>query len=232
MKLTQSSLSSSLRSGMLFTAALAALLSLPSCSEAPINKDDPAVLYKEAEQEISNDHYMMAIDKLREVKNKFPYSKYAVDAQLRLGDVYFLQESFAEAAAVYESFRDLHPRHERVPHALFRAGKSHFRETPEEVTRDLGPAERSLQAYQEFISRFPADANAAEARADMAALKERLAEKERRTAEFYFKRGHLRASRSRFEQVLAKYPETLAAKQSKARIESLTASGAAAGETK
>lgn len=201
-------------------ALLAACLALSACSEAPINKEDPALLYNEAEQEIANDHYMLAIDKLREVKNRFPYSKYAVDAQLRLGDVYFLQESFTEAAAVYESFGDLHPKHERVSHALFRAGKSHFRETPEEVSRDLGPAEHALRAYGEFVARFPADPNAAEARADMAALRERLAEKERRTAEFYLKRKQLAASRARFEQVTQKYPETAAAKQARVRLES------------
>ena len=62
------------------------------------------------------------IDKLKIIKNKYPYSKYALDASLRLADVYFLQESYTEAALAYESFRDLHPKHEKVPYAMFRIG--------------------------------------------------------------------------------------------------------------
>jgi outer membrane protein assembly factor BamD len=192
---------------------------LAGCAETATKKDDPAELFREAEQEISNDHYLLAIDKLREVKNKFPYSKFAVEAQLRLGDVYFLQESYAEAAAAYEAFRDLHPKHEKVSRALFRAGKSHFLETPEEVSRDLSSAEHALLAYQEFLKRFPADPAAGEATNDMTTLRERLAEKERRVADFYFKRGNTQAARARYEHVIARYPDTLAAKHARTKLE-------------
>ena len=199
----------------LFTLASIALAL--ACSEAATKKDDPAELFKEAEQEISNDHYMLAIDKLREVKNKFPYSKYAVEAQLRLGDVYFLQESFSEAASTYEAFRDLHPKHEKVSHALFRAGKSHFNETPDEVSRDLSAANQSLRVYAEFLRKFPSDPNANEARKDVATLEERLAEKTFRIAEFYFKRKQLLAAKARYAEIIEQYPQTLVAKTAKTR---------------
>src|SRR6476619_147606 len=114
----------------IFLAVMNAASSLPGCSGKAIDENDPAALYKDAEDDIKNDHYQIAIDKLRSIRNKFPYSKYAVDAQLRLADVYFLQEDFAEAAAAYETFRDLHPKHEKTSYAMFRIGKSYYKDSP------------------------------------------------------------------------------------------------------
>src|SRR5436305_4595321 len=84
------------------------------CAGTPVDENDPASLFKDAESDIQSDHYQIAVEKLRSIKNKFPYSKYALDAQLRIADVYFLEESYAEAAAAYETFKDLHPKHEKA----------------------------------------------------------------------------------------------------------------------
>ncbi len=200
-------------------AALAAAALFAGCAETAPQKDDPAALFKEAQEEVANDHYLLAIEKLREIKNKFSYSKYAIDAQLMLGDVYFLQESYPEAASVYESFRDLHPRHEKIGHALFRIGKCYFKDTPEETSRDLASAENAIQAYREFLRRFPADALSAEARADVDALEGRLAEKERRVGDFYAKRGHVQAARSRWTKLVERFPRTGAAALARKSLE-------------
>src|SRR6478736_2451275 len=82
------------------------------CAGKGVSEEDPASLYADAEEDIKSDHYQIAIDKLRIIKNKFPYSKYAIDSQLRIADVLFMQEAYGEAAVSYETFRDLHPKHE------------------------------------------------------------------------------------------------------------------------
>lgn len=206
---------------MILFACTGAIVIAAGCSSVETKSDDPAVLMKDAEQEISNDHYLLALDKLREIKNKFPYSKFAVDAQLRLADVYFLQESYAEAAAAYESFRDLHPKHPRVGHALFRVGKSHFKDAPEEPTRDQSASERAIGAYSEFLSKFPADPLAAEARADLSALESRLGEKEWLVGEFYYKRGHRPAAKRRLEKLITQFPKTPAAEKARGLLQRL-----------
>ena len=206
-----------MRIKLLALIAMAALFS--ACAETAPQKDDPAILFKEAQEEVANDHYLLAIDKLREIKNKFAYSKYAVDAQLMLGDVYFLQESYPEAASVYESFRDLHPKHERVGHVLFRIGKCYFKDTPEEISRDLASAETAITAYQEFLRRFPADAQSSEARQDVANLEGRLASKEKRVGDFYAKRGHLQAARARWLKLVERFPKSEAALQARKSLD-------------
>ena len=136
------------------TAVSVLLLSLMGhwgCSGKSTTENDPASIYKDAEDDIQNDRFQLATDKLRILKNKFPYSNYAVDAQLRLADVYFLQESWAEAAANYESFRELHPKHPKVAYAMFRAGKSYYSDSPGNIARDLSPASKALDAYNDFL---------------------------------------------------------------------------------
>ena len=77
-----------------------------------MNEGDPTSIFKAAGEDIESDRFQLALDKLRMVKNRFPYSKFSVLAQLKIADVYFLQESFTEAAAAYETFGDLYPKHE------------------------------------------------------------------------------------------------------------------------
>jgi outer membrane protein assembly factor BamD len=183
-----------------------------------VNESDPAALYKDAEDDIKNDHYQIAIDKLRMIRNKFPYSKYSIDAQLRLADVYFLQEDFAEAAAAYETFRDLHPKHEKTPYAMFRIAKSYYKDSPSNVARDLTPAQKAVDAYNEYLRRFSNASDAQEARDDLESARKLLANKELYIGNFYFKRDFYDSAKPRFQRVLSLYPETPAAEEAKEKL--------------
>jgi outer membrane protein assembly factor BamD len=188
---------------------------MTGCAGRAVDESDPGSLYQDAEEEIKSDHYQLAIEKLRTIKNKFPYSKYSVDAQLRIADVLFLQESYAEAAASYETFRDLHPKHEKTPYAMFRVAKSYFNDMPGAVSRDMTPGQKALDAYNEFLKRFPSAPEAAEAQADVAKTRQALAEKELYIADFYNKRDFPDSAKPRYDKVVSLYPETEAAKKAK-----------------
>ena len=59
--------------------------------------------------------YQDAIDKFQEVVDNYPYSEYAVAAELKIADSYFEQERWDEALSYYRDFAELHPEHEKVP---------------------------------------------------------------------------------------------------------------------
>jgi outer membrane protein assembly factor BamD len=193
-------------------------LALAGCATGEVNEADPGALYSDAEEEIKNDHYQLAVDKLRVVRNKFPYSKFAVDALLRIADVYFLQESFEEAAVGYEAFRDLYPKHEKTPYAMFRVGKSYFSDIPSPVARDQSAGVRSLDAYNEFLRRYPKAAEADEARKDVAEIRRFLAEKEFYIAEFYYKRKFYAAAKARLEKMIQGYSDTPTVERAKTML--------------
>lgn len=193
-------------------------VSLSGCSGKSVEENDPALLYKDAEEEISSDHYQLAIDKLKTIRNKFPYSKYATDAQLRIADVYFLQESYTEAAAAYETFRDLHPKNEKIEYALFRIAKSYFKDIPDPLSRDMTNAQKASDAYQTFLKRYPAASESEEAKADLATARSKLAEKELYIGDFYFKRYFYSSAKGRYQKIMDIYPETPSATIAKRKL--------------
>ena len=188
------------------------------CSSVPVDPNDPASLYRAAQEEVESSHYQIAIDKFRAIKNKFPYSKYAIDSQLRIADVYFMQEAYIEAAASYESFRDLHPKHDRVAYAMAQIGKSYFKDIPSNVARDLTSAKRALDAYDQFARRFPTHEEKADATKNVAEIRNLLAEKELYIGDFYYKRDFYTSAEPRYRKVLDLYPDTEAAKQAQAKL--------------
>src|SRR5688572_1079635 len=106
--------------------AILAAVAVTACSGQKIDENNPQDLYKDAEEDIQDKRFAMALDKLKSLKNKFPYSHLATQAKLRIADVYFDEESYIEAAGAYESFRDMHPKHEKADYVLFRIGESYF----------------------------------------------------------------------------------------------------------
>lgn len=194
----------------LSASSLAVVLfaSLGACSTAPVNESDPESMFKDAEADIESDRYQIAIEKLQLVKNKFPYSRFSALAQLRLGDVYFLQDQFLEAATAYELFRDLHPRHERIPYAMYRVGESYLNDVPSNIQRDIASARSAEVAFQQFLARFPSDAKAAEAKSQLQRARNLQAEKEYLIGEFYFRRKKWKAASGRFEHITKDYPDT------------------------
>ncbi len=178
------------------------------CSSGEIDDNDPAILMKDAEDDIDSSRYVLAIEKLQLVKNKHPYSKEAVDAALRLADVYYAQENFAEAAASYEAFADLHPKHEKIPYALYRVGLSHYSDAPDLIARDLSPLTRAEEGFKYFIEKFPTSEFTADAKLKLVDTRKRLAEKELYIANFYYKREMWEAAKGRFQKILSDYSDS------------------------
>ena len=58
------------------------------------------------------------------LKDNFPFSPYTVEAELALGDAYYLDERYPEAAESYKDFESMHPRHEAIPYVLYQVGMS------------------------------------------------------------------------------------------------------------
>lgn len=183
-------------------------LALSHCSSKSINESDPAELYQDAEDDVKNDRYLIALDKLRIIKTKFSYTSYGALSQLKIADVYFLQESFPEAAAAYETFVELYPKHERAGYAIFRSGESYFMDIPSTIARDLRSAESAIQAFTTYLKKFPAGENAQQAQEMKKKAYNKLAEKELDIAKFYIRRKKPDAARGRLQKLLDQFGDS------------------------
>jgi outer membrane protein assembly factor BamD len=191
---------------------------LSSCSSTKVSEDNPEAIYNDAEAEIKGDRYQVAIEKLRMLKSKFPYSRFAAEAQLRVADVYFKQELFQEAALAYEAFRDLHPKHEKAPYALFRVGESYQSDMPGNVARDLSSGKKAMEAYEDFIKQYPNDERTPQAKESLGVCRSIMARKELLVGNFYYSKDQYDSAKGRYEKILKVYPETDSATEAQDKL--------------
>ncbi len=203
--------------------ALAMIVMLGRCASTEIDDNNPEALFNEAESDVKNDRYQLALDKFKLVKNKHPYSRFAAIAQLRMADVYFLMESFDEAAASYQSFTELHPKHESVAYSMYRAGLAFQEDMPSNQARDLSSGLKAIEAYDAFTKKFSDHELAADARKNQLAVKERLADKALYIGNFYYRQDQWEAAEDRYVNLIAQYPETRSASEAHGRLEKVRA---------
>lgn len=187
---------------------LLVVVAVTSCSGKSVDENNAQEVYKDAEEDISDKRYTIALDKLKTLKNKFPYSNVATQAKLRIADVYFLEESYIEAAAAYESFRDMHPKHEKADYVMFRTGESYFLQLPDSDDRDMSPAAKAIDAYRELLQLYPRSQYAEPAKTHLNQASEMQASKEKYIADFYFKRDMFDSAATRYEKITARFPGT------------------------
>ena len=164
--------------------------------------------YEAGEKMLEASRYVEAIKYFEHVKNKYPYSKYAVLAELRIADADFAREKWIEAADAYRIFVRFHPRHEKVAYATFRTALAYHKEIDEDVwflpaarEKDQSAAREAIRAFDDYLLRFPEDEHAKEAKDLRTAARGRLAETDLYIAEFYVERARWQGAVWRFERV-------------------------------
>ena len=160
-----------------------------------------------------DEDYLEAIEYFKFVKNKFPYSSYATDADLLLADCHFGRDRYIEAADAYANFIKLHPKHDKVPYAMYRIGICYVERIPSDFfifppahELDQKETKRAVRELERYLDRFPDDENAADAKKKLADCKRRLAERVHFVMAFNRKNDKHRGALWRAEQLLAEYP--------------------------
>ncbi len=179
---------------------------LVSCSSDEKQSDTAEGAFALAQEYDKDERYEESIRRYNEVKNKFPYSKFATQAELAVADVYYKQESFAEAQVAYQNFKELHPKHAQIDYVTFRLAMSYFMQLPGTIDRDLTLAQSAITAFDEMINQYPNSTYLAEAKEKRAESIKKLAEKEEYIADFYFKKAIYDSALARYEGLYRTYP--------------------------
>jgi len=166
--------------------------------------DTPQAYYERGMQKFEDEFYAPAIDYFEKVITRFPYSKYATLAELRIGESYFLDERYGPALLHLEEFERRHPRHERIEYVLYLAGMSYLKQIPT-VDRTPVMAERSVERFDKLIDRFPEGQFAEEARPLRDQARAWLAEHTLMVGVFYYRDAEYWATWGRTMDVLENY---------------------------
>ncbi len=174
-------------------------------------------LYRDAQRWLRSSNYQQAIAALERLEARFPFGRYAEQAQLEL--VYARYRSFdldgARDAA--DRFIRLHPQHSNVDYAWYLKGLASFSENrgimdrliqTDHSKRDMKPLRQSYADFAQLLARYPNSPYVPDTRQRMVYLREVLARSELNVADYYMRRGALVAAANRAQYVLENYPKT------------------------
>lgn len=205
-----------------FVIALALGASLAGCAAGSKNKAaDSATpvekLYAEAEKPYKSGSYQQAIEKFEELESRYPYGRYAEQAQLNVAYSYYKMGESAAAVAAADRFIKLHPTHSSVDYAYYLRGIAYY-QAIEGAVWDPQPARNAYDSLNTVVTRFPDSRYAADARLRMAKALEILGNYELNVAKYYFTRGAFVAAAERSKTVITDYQLTPAREEALALL--------------
>jgi outer membrane protein assembly factor BamD len=166
----------------------------------------PQQLAVEGVQKMQQKDYGDALKAFQQLKERYPYSKYAILAELKVADAHFYKGQYAEAAIAYEEFARLHPRNEIIPYILYQIGMCHFLSFH---SIDCDPEETriAIDSFQRLIKAFPQSEYSQKAEKQLFECKKRLASHEFYVAQFYYRLEKYQAAKDRLDKLTGGYPE-------------------------
>ena len=203
----------------LLAATLAASFTLGGCGMLGGDKDDTAgwsaqKLYGEAKDAMAAGAWDKAIKYLEKLEARYPYGRFAQQAQLDSAYAYWKNGERASALAAADRFIKLYPNHANVDYAYYLKGLVNFNENtglmsalenPDMSERDSKGTREAFDAFKELANRFPDSKYTEDALARMRYLLNSLAQYEVHVARYYMKRGAYVAAANRAQYAVQNY---------------------------
>ncbi len=197
---------------------LVVILLVSCASEKPTGKTEAEILYKEAMSLAKDERFLLATEKLNNLKNQYPYSFYATPAELLQAEILFKQESYVESAEAFLLFKELHPKHEKISYVIYMIAESYYRQMPDTFDRDLDAAIEARNYYQQLTKLYPDSEQAKEASSKISNVSRMLRDKEQYVADFYFKTEVYAAAKWRYLDILEHFKDEKLRSHSMQRI--------------
>ena len=207
--------------------AVASPLALTGCATDALSRD-PTLgwsadqLYADAKDEMASGNWATAITVLEKLESRYPFGRYAQQAQIDTAYARWKEGEPALALAAIDRFLKLYPNHENVDYVLYLKGLINFndrsslftRYTGEDLSeRDPKAAREAFDTFKELITRFPDSKYTTESAARMRYLLDMLASNDVHVARYYLRRGALLAAVNRAQAVVKQFQDTPAVEE-------------------
>jgi len=201
-----------------FTIAVILPLLITSCnSDAPVMEQPEKVYYDTAQRRMKANNFYSAIESLEAIETRYPFGRYAEQAQSELIYAYFMNGEDEAAHEAAEKFIRLNPRHPNIDYAYFMRGIASYTRDKgmfarifksDLSNRDISGAKQAFGELSEFLTRFPQSQYAAYASQRLIYLRALIAKNELVAAEYYLKRKAYVAAFRRAKYVIENIPNT------------------------
>lgn len=166
----------------------------------------PAELMTQGVEEFNDGDFEAAAEIFQKIKDRYPYSKFATRAELKMADAQYEKGLFDEAYDSYTEFEKLHPKNPDVPYVMFQKGMCNFRRVST-IDRDQSYTREAKEDFERLIKMYRKSPYAERARRKVRECYIKLAEHEVYVGDFYFKMGKYRPALDRYLYLIEHYPD-------------------------
>jgi len=195
------------------------LVLLTACSGTGDDKDptkgwSAAKLYGEGKEAMEDDNFERAIELFETLEARYPFGRFAQQAQLDSAYAYYKFGEPDSAIANADRFIKLHPKSPHVDYAYYLKGLANFKRGDSFLAKIIrrNPSEQDptplLRAFEDFnilVKTYPNSRYIEDARQRMVFLRNELAEYEMNIADYYMRRRAYIAAANRAKHVLENY---------------------------
>ena len=173
--------------------------------------------YKAAKEEFDNRNWDASIKIYEALESKFPFGRFAQQAQMEVAYAHYKQGDTAQALSAIDKFLKLHPNHPNLDYALYLKALVNFKEdlgpfariiTQDLADRDPKAARESFEGFKDLVTRFPDSRYSSDSRQRMSYLVEALARHEIHVARYYLSRGAFLAAANRAQDAITRFPNS------------------------
>ncbi len=177
-------------------------------------------LYNEAKTSLSAGDYENAISTFEQLEARYPFGKYAQQAQLEIAYAYYKFDEPDSCIATADRFIRNNPGNPHIDYAYYLKGLANYTRGASLVDRvgSRDPSDRDTRAlrdafndFSQLVKKFPDSRYAKDATQRLVYLHNMLAKYEINVAEYYMKRGAWVAAANRAKYVIENYQRAPAA---------------------
>lgn len=178
--------------------------------------DSAEGIYAQATEQMNNANYPGAIKLFETLQSRYPYGRYAQQAQMEIAYAYYKQNEPESALSAVERFIKQYPNSPNVDYAYYLKGLVNFDEDlgifgegfqPDVSERNPKAPREAFDAFKDLVTRFPNSKYAADSKLRMQYLINALARHETQVASYYLRRGAYVAAINRANGVLIEFPQ-------------------------
>ena len=191
--------------------AATAVLLLGACStiEKITGEDkdkNPDQLMQDGLSYMNRGLYENAFEAFQDIRDRYPYSRHAITAELKIADALYKRGNYDQAHEAYDDFEKLHPKNKNIPYVIYQKGMCDFAQI-KTIDREQVHTLKAKATFERLIRQFPKSEYAIRARKNLRKCIVYLAEYEIYVGNFYHKMGFYRAALGRYNYILQNYPD-------------------------
>jgi outer membrane protein assembly factor BamD len=175
------------------------------------------VLYNNGLDALNTRRYSDANDQFNSLEQNYPFSSWAVNAQVMQAYSEYLQNKYSDAIGTLDRFIQLHPAHRQIAYIYYLRALCYYEQIAD-IQRDQKGTEQAMAALQEVVTRFPNSPYANDARLKIDLCRDHLAGKEMEIGRYYQGQHLYQSAIGRFQRVVDDYQTTAHVPEALARI--------------